>query len=94
MERQRIIQAMWLTSGNGYTLHDEPHPVMAFRVYEKHLPIKIEECVERCIAPHLLSLSQSDKPTLDATKGQPAVCLILEAVSHRNFFSRLMTVCK
>ena len=45
MERERIIQAVWLGLRSGYTSHNEPHPVPAFRIDHKHLPIKIQQRV-------------------------------------------------
>jgi hypothetical protein len=48
MERQRIIQAVWLSLRSCYTSHDESDPVPAFRIDHKHLPVKIEQRVERC----------------------------------------------
>jgi hypothetical protein len=61
MERERIIEAVWLSLRSGYLSHDKPHPVSAFWIDHKHVPIKIEQSVERCISSHLLSLSQTDK---------------------------------
>jgi hypothetical protein len=43
MERKRVIQAVWLGLGSGYTSHNKPHPVPAFWIEHKHLPIKIEQ---------------------------------------------------
>jgi hypothetical protein len=61
MERERIIQPVRLSLVSGYAPHDEPNPVPAFGIDHNHLPIKIEQGVERCVTRHLLSLSQTDK---------------------------------
>ena len=45
MERKRIIQAVWLGPRSGYTSHNEPHPVPAFWIDHKHLPIEIQQRV-------------------------------------------------
>jgi hypothetical protein len=74
MERQRIAQAVWLSLRSGYTSHYEPDPVPAFWIDHKHLPIKIKQRVERCVAcpRRLLSLSQTDKRRQTPQKVQMA----------------------
>ena len=60
MKRKRIIQPVRLSLIRCYSPHDEPNPVPAFGIDYEHLPIKIEQGVERCVTRHLLSLSQTD----------------------------------
>ncbi len=54
VQRQRIIQAVWLSLRRRYASHDEPDPVSASRVDHKHLPIKIKQPVERCVTASLV----------------------------------------
>jgi len=45
---------MWLSFRGRYALHYETHPVPAFRVDHKDLPVQIEQGVEGRVSLHLL----------------------------------------
>lgn len=60
MKRKRIIQTVRPGLRSGYTPHNEPHPIPAFWIDNEDLPVKIEQCIQRWITRHLLSLSDTD----------------------------------
>ena len=46
MQRERVVDSMWLLWRHWHPRHDEPDPMTALRVDHEDLPVKIEKDVE------------------------------------------------
>ena len=50
VQRRRIVEAVRLFRRHRDACHDEPDPMAAFRINDEHLPVEVEECIERQVA--------------------------------------------
>ena len=46
VQRQRVIQSMWLFSRHRHARDHEPDPVTTLRIDHKHLAIELKKCVQ------------------------------------------------
>ena len=60
VQRQRIIEAVRLLRRHRHPRHDESHPMAAFRVYNKDLPVEVEKHIEGRVARLRHDLELSD----------------------------------
>lgn len=50
---QRVIQSMGFLWRHGHPRHDKADPVAALRIHNEHLPVQVEQHIERRIAQRL-----------------------------------------
>jgi hypothetical protein len=46
VQRQRVIQSMWLFSRHRHARYHEPDPVATLRIDHEHLAIEFKKCVQ------------------------------------------------